>query len=102
MSRVTVLQQVAGLQIFNESLTRSEFTRKFNKTYGTNHDEIDFALSFDEWEAAGAISKLEGCKVAGEPLYMSISDDFEQIMTSYIQKAMRVESAHTKAYWAGH
>jgi hypothetical protein len=100
MSKVSSLQKVAGLQIFNESLTRKEFTEKFNKAFDTNHDEMDFAVTFNEWELAGAISRLENCE--GEPLFMSISDRFEVIMQSYIRIALRVEASHTKAFWASH
>lgn len=105
MSQVTPIQVVAGMQLFGIygcMTTRSEFTERFNKTFGTNHDEIDFAITFDELEEAGAISQFENTPEGSEPLFIAISDNFNEIMLSYIRKAMRVEASRTRAYWERH
>jgi hypothetical protein len=100
MSQVSNVQAAAGLFIFTECMTRKEFTDKFNKTFDTKHDEIDFAITFNEWELAGVISRIHSKVDEDNTLYMPVVDDFNKVMISTFRRSINVEQSHIRAYWS--
>jgi hypothetical protein len=102
MSQVSNIQAAAGLFIFTECMTIKEFTDKFNRTFDTKHDEIDFHITFNEWILAGAISRLHSDLDEDKALYMPIVDKFNTVMVTSFRRAMQVEQSHSRTYWLGH
>lgn len=104
MSQVTVIQKAAGLFLFDQIMTVDEFVNLFNRTFGTNHDVLDFATTINEWRLAGVLQGVDAndtCAL-GDQYYFPTLDKFVSVLTSTFKKAIEVEQSHNRAYWAGH